>query len=614
MAIPLGKDQALFAELPYGYVMQTLVNTTETTGGRRKTSAGITLMDGHGHVYTDTGWGQDSEVSSWGAMAFALVPGRAEAQTSDMRFGGKSYVVALEVNPRLDWIVVARSPRGLDNPRVMAWVWLLVGGCIASLVIGLLLSRWWADKLGDTLQRLVQRADHASVDNALEDWPRGAVREFNQLSVHLASMLAHLRDRQQQFQAIFDISPVPLIVYDFGRDRLLDLNKAACQQFGLEREQWLNRPGLDLPIWRRKLEPGHIDQRLLDGQTIEASLRHVDGRELICLLTMRVLERQNERLQVWALQDVTQARNSEHALRQLNEDLERRVAERTEALQRANDEASQAIDRMHETRDYLVRSEKMAALGGLVAGVAHELNTPLGNSLMAISTLSEETHRFKRALNEGLRKSTLEAWIGCVDQATSISTRNLTRAADLVASFKQVAVDQSSAQRRKFMLDDLVGEITLTLQPTYSRLPIRFEVEIEKGISIDSYPGHLGQILTNLINNAIVHGFEDGRSGTIHIVGRSATADRVQLQVTDNGKGIPPDLLGRVFDPFVTTRMGRGGTGLGLNIAFNAATHVLGGEITVESEVGKGTTFTVEIPRIAPERAEVSKDDVQTWL
>jgi len=208
--------------------------------------------------------------------------------------------------------------------------------------------------------------------------------------------------------------------------------------------------------------------------------------------------------------------------------------------------------------------------------------------------------------------TSISVWIYCVEQATHISTRNLARASDLVASFKQLAVDQSSAQRRHFLLDELVHENLITLKPSYARKPIKLVVEVAPDLTIDSYPGHLGQILTNLISNAITHGFEDERAGTVTVRGEALGPNEVSLVVIDDGKGIAPELIDRIFDPFVTTRMGRGGTGLGLNISYNDATHVLGGQITIQSLLDQSSCFTVRIPTRAPEWAEFNQDDVQT--
>ena len=288
---------------------------------------------------------------------------------------------------------------------------------------------------------------------------------------------------------------------------------------------------------------------------------------------------------------------------QLNQGLEQRVAERTQDLAHANAALQTSMRELQNTRDDLVRQERLASLGGLVAGVAHELNTPLGNSLLAISTLQGDVRQFRDSLAQGLRKSALDALLEGADQATDIAGRNLQRAADLVTSFKQVAVDQTSGHRRSFDLRAVVGELLLALKPTLARTPYRLTLEVPAGITLDSYPGSLGQIITNLVNNAVLHGFDGRDHGNITLRAErlAGDADQVLLSVHDDGRGIPAALRSRVFDPFVTTRMGRGGTGLGLNIAHSIAANVLGGALSVTSEEGVGTTFWLQMPCRAPQ-------------
>jgi C4-dicarboxylate-specific signal transduction histidine kinase len=287
-------------------------------------------------------------------------------------------------------------------------------------------------------------------------------------------------------------------------------------------------------------------------------------------------------------------------LRELNTELEARVQRRTEALAAANAELSSVVAHLRETQGELVRVEKMAALGGLVAGVAHELNTPLGNSLMAVTALTDEVRQFRAVLHTGLRRSALHSLLDSADQATDIAARNLHRAADLVTSFKQVAVDQTSSQRRHFELREVVDEMVASLRPTFARTPYTIVVDVPTGLRLDSYPGALGQVIGNLVHNAVLHGFEGRPQGTVRITGERDGQGAVLLRVADDGGGIAPDLLERIFDPFVTTKMGRGGTGLGLHIAFNAVTNVLGGSLTVRSEVGAGATFEMRLPDTAP--------------
>ena len=281
-----------------------------------------------------------------------------------------------------------------------------------------------------------------------------------------------------------------------------------------------------------------------------------------------------------------------------------RLEERTHALQDANAELEQSIVSLQQTQDDLVRSEKLAALGALVAGVAHELNTPIGNGVLAASSLLDHARIFERDSATGLRKSALDAHLAEVKQAGEILLRNLNRADDLVASFKQVAVDRESSQARRFVLDEMIAEIMLTLWPTLKKSGVRIEHEIPAGIVMDSYPGPLGQVVTNLVNNAVIHGLDGVEQGGIEVRAALLDADSLELTVSDNGQGIAPDRLGRIYDPFYTTKLGKGGSGLGLNIVYNTVHGVLGGRIAVHSQLGKGTRFTVTLPRVVIRNAQ----------
>lgn len=289
----------------------------------------------------------------------------------------------------------------------------------------------------------------------------------------------------------------------------------------------------------------------------------------------------------------------------LNADLEQRVEARTQDLASANAALRTSMQDLQNARDDLVRTERLASLGGLVAGVAHELNTPLGNGLLAMSTLQDEMRKFRRSMADGLRKSALDQLIDSVDTASDIASRNIGRAAELVTSFKQVAVDQTSGQRRTFDLADVVAELIRALKPTLSRTPYRLSIDVPEGVQMDSYPGSLGQIIANLVNNAVLHGFDGRDQGEIRIRAR-LDAGEVLLTVHDDGKGIPLAHQGRVFDPFFTSRMGRGGTGLGLSISHSIATNLLGGSLGFRSADNQGTTFELRMPLSAPRVVNVA--------
>jgi len=269
-----------------------------------------------------------------------------------------------------------------------------------------------------------------------------------------------------------------------------------------------------------------------------------------------------------------------------NERISQKVNEKTEQLQK--------------TQTQLIHAEKMAALGSLVAGVSHELNTPIGNSLVASSSLKERMLNLKQAFEQGsLKKSTLEdSLVQAIDEADLIEL-NIYKATELIGSFKQVSTDQTSDRKRKFELKKALEDVIKTLSPMLKQNHLQLEADIEADIAMDSYPGPLGQVIANFVNNSIIHAFEETENGKMFLKAYALGEDKVKLVYKDNGCGIEKDMLNRIFDPFYTTKLGKGGSGLGLNIVYNIIINVLAGEISVTSERGKGTTFTLILPRIA---------------
>ena len=262
---------------------------------------------------------------------------------------------------------------------------------------------------------------------------------------------------------------------------------------------------------------------------------------------------------------------------------------------------ARAYRQLKDVQGQLAAQEKLASLGSLVAGVAHELNTPIGNSLLMASTLHDKTLDLSTALDTAaLRRSELASYIGSAREASELIMRSLHQAADLVNSFRQVSVDQASAQRRRFDLARACQEIVATLMNKVRLAGHVLEIDVPAGIAMDSYPGPLGQVLINFVNNALLHAF-DGPGGTMRLSARLLDGDWVRIAFADDGRGIAAEHLARVFDPFFTTRMGQGGTGLGLNIAHTIASSLLAGSIRVESTPGGGTVFILELPLRASE-------------
>ncbi len=291
--------------------------------------------------------------------------------------------------------------------------------------------------------------------------------------------------------------------------------------------------------------------------------------------------------------ELVRVRAAEQAQHRLNLELESRVAARTAEL-------TTTLQDLKQTQFELVQSEKLAALGAMVTGIAHELNTPVGNAMMVVSTLAEQQRELERNLAHGLKRSALDQFLLSVRDGNELLERSLQRAADLVATFKQVAVDQSSAHRSQFMLDEVLPSIMLTCRPTLERPGIRFACDVAPGLEMDSYSAPLGQVLITLLGNAMKHAFEGRGTGQLQLRAQALDDDWVRIRVTDDGVGIPSDNLPRVFDPFFTTKLGQGGSGLGLHIAHNIVTSMLGGRIQVRSEAGQGSEFCVELPRVAP--------------
>lgn len=414
-----------------------------------------------------------------------------------------------------------------------------------------------------------------------------------------------LRGSRMELESIFHASPVAMSVSDVARGcRIQKVNDAWVRQFGRTAEQVFGRTGDEIGLYASNVDRSRFLDRLQQGVGIyddmELWLKHADGSLLLCHVSARVVEVGSLQLLVMVSEDITEQRRLEAELRDMNLQLEARVVQRTAALTVANEELEGALAHLKQAQSDLIRSEKLAALGRLVAGVAHELNTPIGNGLMAVTTLESHHHEFTATLADGLRRSTLDKFVENVGTATEIATRNLHRAAELVTSFKQVAVDQTSSQRRPFDLKTVVEEMLTSMRPMLSRTTHRVEADIAEGLRFDSYPGPLGQVIGNLIDNAIKHGFEGHSDGTIVITGAPLDAERVVLTVTDNGCGIPGENLARIFDPFFTTRLGQGGSGLGLNIVHNIVTSVLCGSLDVSSTLGQGTSFRLVLPRVPP--------------
>ena len=270
-------------------------------------------------------------------------------------------------------------------------------------------------------------------------------------------------------------------------------------------------------------------------------------------------------------------------------------------MRAAKDAAEAALLDLRDTQNSLIEAEKLAALGRLVAGVAHEVNNPVGISLTVASSLERKVALFASEVARGdLRRSSLNEFIESNRDAAQQLVANLNRAAELIQSFKQVAADRNYSDQRVFDLADLTEQVVMSLKPGLRKQNLALVVDCKPGLVMNSYPGPYGQVLTNLFLNAVAHAFPDGGGGTVTITATEMGPHNVEIIFADDGCGMSPEVKRRAFDPFFTTRRDKGGTGLGLHIAFNIVTSKLGGRIALSSEPGAGTRIAIFLPRSAP--------------
>jgi PAS domain S-box-containing protein len=420
-----------------------------------------------------------------------------------------------------------------------------------------------------------------------------------------------LKDSAERFRRLFELAPVPLALLE-PRGRVLAVNRQWTQLLGYTLDEVPDIPtwvalaypdeayrNMALALWDQALTAVMDEGR--EMQPTEVQVRSKDGQMRSVLVGGAMVGKEL----MSSFVDVTPQRRAQAELEALNATLESRVQERTQALQ-------SAVDHLQRTQEELVRAEKLAGLGSLVAGVAHELNTPIGNAVMVSSTLHDLQQQFEDSVAQGLKRSTLQQFQAHWREATEVIERNLQRAAELIASFKQVAVDQSSYQRRPFELREVLHELHLTLSPTLRRSQVELIDLAPAGLHMDSYPGPLTQVLMNLVNNAVVHAFDQREHlREVRITAEALPDRRVRLTVADNGCGVDPAHLSRLFDPFFTTKLGRGGSGLGLHIVYTLVTGLLGGSVQVSSPPGQGCTVTLDLPCEAPHTAASSDNMVQ---
>jgi len=295
-------------------------------------------------------------------------------------------------------------------------------------------------------------------------------------------------------------------------------------------------------------------------------------------------------------QEQDQTLQAKYELKELNEKLEIRVQDRTQQLTIANDDLTDAMLKLKRTQNKLLEADKMASLGGLVTGIAHEINTPVGIVLTAISNLQEEHRKIETLFKQNkVTKANMESFLLISAESCSLSLINIERAAELVSSFKQVAVDQTSEECRSFLLADYLQTSLWSLRARLKENKHKIEIECDDDLFIISYPGAISQIMSNLITNSLIHAYDSDQQGLIKIV-IEQQENTLHIKYRDDGRGLSPEGMDKIFEPFYTTKRGSGGSGLGAHIVYNLVTQRLKGEISVDKSLAKGLGFNIYIP------------------
>ena len=405
-----------------------------------------------------------------------------------------------------------------------------------------------------------------------------------------------------RYQAIFQSVNDALFLVE--KNMIINFNRKALSMFGYNEKEVKKLSPYDISVLSMEDGSGNIRtlrsyvRKALFGtpQSFEWVQIRNDGSRFDSELNLSAVVMDDKKMLISVVRDITQRKKNEKEISELNAELEERVYQRTLEYEEANSALTDSLAELKKTQKSLVEAEKMASLGVLVAGIAHEINTPVGIGVTAASHLKEQTENISVRFSAGdMRKSELADYINIADESAAVILENLNRASGHIKSFKNIAVDQASREIRKFMLKEYISDVIVSLNPVIKKTKHEILLSGEDNIEVECTPGSVSQIFTNLIMNSVKHGFEGIEKGHISI-DVSCKESKAVISYSDDGKGMKEEVLVRVFDPFFTTKRGSGGSGLGMHIVYNLVTRSLGGEIECRSSIGRGTNILIKIP------------------
>jgi PAS domain S-box-containing protein len=480
---------------------------------------------------------------------------------------------------------------------------------ILLFILMLLVILFFINKFTNSIKKLTKATIEISsgnldykIDIKTNDEIGILANKFDEMKNSLKNRITTINEQLKFQQLLIDSINTPIFIRD-TEGLFIDCNNAFTSFYGLSKKEIIGNT-MDCILQGKYLtEQLSLEKNLLDVggfNVYETKLPNKDNELKNIIIYKNTYYDIDNKLK-WIIGtyfDITEINKAKKEIEKFNEELQQMVYKRTEQLEKSNEELQKTIFDLNLTQDKLIESEKMASLGGLVAGVAHEINTPVGISLTAITHFVELNKNLRDNFEkDSLSEDGFKEFIKTSKELAQLINSNLVKTAHLIRSFKQVAVDQTNEEKRKFDLKEYTNETIFSLSNIIKKAQLKVIVDIDDNIVIDSYPGSFSQIITNLITNSINHAYKDKKSGIININAKRYK-DGIKLIYKDDGVGIDKETLPKIFEPFFTTNREKGGTGLGLNIIYNIITRNLNGQISCNSENNQGVEFIIIIDKV----------------